>query len=96
MAVVFKRLSAAQENRRCHGNGKSPFVTLVTRETGRAPTKHRYRLFKPQGRVSSVLCKNKKKKQTRAKDQYAKIATSSSFTFSISCVLDLRAILGEG
>ena len=38
----------------------------------------------------------KKKKQTRAKDQYVKIATSSSFTFSISCVLDLRAILGEG
>ena len=40
--------------------------------------------------------KIRKTKQTRAKDQYAKIVTSSSFTFSISCVLDLRAILGEG
>ena len=55
-------MSAAQENRRCHGNGKSPFMTLVTRETGRAPTKRRYRLFKPQGRVSSVLWKNQNNK----------------------------------
>ena len=89
MAVVFKLLPAAQENRRCHGNGKSPFMTLVTRETGRPA--NNTAPINPKDESVQLSCE-----QTKAKDQYVQIATLSSFTFSTSCVLDLRAILGEG